>query len=76
MNRAIDTKSGLRDDVEVPDQTSKNFEKKNFKHGKGRHSIFGIPFKIFLNYRQREGEEFQVNGLDQIFKKITEKIFP
>lgn len=44
MNRAIDTKSGLRDDVEVPDQTRKNFEKKNFKHGKGRHSIFGIPF--------------------------------
>lgn len=28
MNRAIDTKSGLRDDVEVLDQPSKNFEKK------------------------------------------------
>lgn len=73
MNRAIDTKSGLRDDVEVPDQTSKNFEKKFSNMGKEGIVYLGYHF---LNYRQREGEEFQVNGLDQIFKKITENIFP
>lgn len=41
MSRTIDKKSGLRDDVEVLDQTSKNFGKN--KHGKGRHRIYGIP---------------------------------
>lgn len=79
MNQAKTRTSGFKVKVEDLDDISKNIKKKLLSTGEKRYRKCGthlLKRQNLIIIGIDEGKESQVNGIDQIFGKSIEKIFP